>query len=400
MSECEKRWPRVSNTGKVGGGLLLGVAVALAVIGAETRGQDVKKPPAGSVDAGKKTGAKAGPLYGNQGGEKVLPADTREPNTVMRARREDSFFLIRNPRFGKEAGKEANGPKTLLLDYEVVARGKIGGGTLVLRDEDGIWGEAKLTTLANQGSGTIRLVGVQQIKGMFPPVPGGGGLPRRPQKNVDLPENFELYLVHGDDRYDPPLQFMVSNAAVMGKMTTTSRPRDWRADEIERYNRGPLAYKSPNEHPDVGVDVPRLPAPGGLQKFRYVDPNGRLLGLDYAVGSWENRKVVSALAPVYSDDQPQQHTARSIAREGYAVSGAEMNLDKYVCGIRLLFQRVKEDGTFDATDAYEGEWIGVPPGKGDPTKLVNDGRRVVGIHVQRVAIVDRFALVVTGKAKE
>ncbi|CAN0358127.1 unnamed protein product, partial [Phaeothamnion confervicola] len=152
-------------------------------------------------------------------------------------------------------------------------------------------------------------------------------------------------------------------------------------------------------HSDVGVDVPRLPDPGGLQKFRYVDPNGRLLGLDYAVGSWENRKVVSALAPVYSDDQPQQHTARSIARAGYAVSGAETNLDKYVCGIRLLFQRVKEDGTFDATDAYEGEWIGVAPGKGDPTKLVNDGRRVVGIHVQRVAIVDRFALVAIGKAK-
>jgi hypothetical protein len=69
-----------------------------------------------------------------------------------------------------------------------------------------------------------------------------------------------------------------------------------------------------------------------------------------------------------------------------------------VCGIRLHFQRIKADGTFDTKDAYAGEWLGVPP-TGQTTKLVNDGRRVIGIHIQRGAIVDRFSLVAEGEAK-
>ena len=73
-------------------------------------------------------------------------------------------------------------------------------------------------------------------------------------------------------------------------------------------------------------------------------------------------------------------------------------MDKYVCGIRLHFQRVKADGTFDAKDAYTGEWLGAPP-MDKATMLVNDGRRVLGIHFQHGAIIDRFSLVAEEKAK-
>jgi hypothetical protein len=116
------------------------------------------------------------------------------------------------------------------------------------------------------------------------------------------------------------------------------------------------------------------------------------------MGEWEKRKTVSRLTPVYSADQPKSNTARSMARKGYAVAGAEVNADKYVYGIRLLFRRVKSDGTLDAKDAYAGDWIGVPS-TGEATKLVNDGRRILGIHLQQGAIVDRFALVVAGEEK-
>jgi hypothetical protein len=68
-------------------------------------------------------------------------------------------------------------------------------------------------------------------------------------------------------------------------------------------------------------------------------------------GGW-NRNILG---------QNWQHSARSIAKKGYAVAGAEVNMDKYVCGNCLLFQRVKADGTFDTKDAYAGQWIGVPP---------------------------------------
>jgi hypothetical protein len=87
-----------------------------------------------------------------------------------------------------------------------------------------------------------------------------------------------------------------------------------------------------------------------------------------------------------------------VARKGYAVAGAEVNADKYVNGLRLLFRRVKPDGTLDEKDAYAGEWIGVAPA-GKATTLVNDGRRVLGIRIQRGAIVDRFALVVEAPEK-
>jgi hypothetical protein len=189
---------------------------------------------------------------------------------------------------------------------------------------------------------------------------------------------------------------MVSNAAVMGKMKTTTRARDWTRQELARYTQPPPSYKNPNAYPEIGEDVPALTAAGG--DFRFVDPKGRLLGLDYAVGMWDKQKTLSQLTPVYAADQPKSHSARSIARKGYAVAGAEVNADKYVNGIRLLFRRVKPDGSLDEKDAYTGEWLGVAPA-GKVTPLVNDGRRVLGIRIQRGAIIDRFALVVEAKDK-
>ncbi len=367
-----------------GGVLLLGALVALAscVVPAEMRAQGTKAPVPGSDKT--KAGSAPADLYGDQGGEKVGPANARLPNTVMRARREDTFVKLSNPRLGKTSGP---GPKrnALLVDFEVVSRGKLNdGGSLVLHTDDGGRAEVALKSITNRDDGTIELVGAKQFGNIKIP------------KNATFPENVEMYVMRIDDRYDPPLKVMVSNSVVMGKMKFTTRPRDWTADEIKRYTRPPLAYKNPNAHPEIGEDVPPLPAAGG--QFRFVDPEGRLLGLDYHIGEWDKRKTVWRLTPVYSLDQPKQHSARSVARKGYAVAGAELNMDKYVCGIRLLFRRVKPDGTFDAKDAYAGEWIGAAP-TGEATKLGNDGRRVLGIHIQQGAIVDRFSLVMDGEKK-
>jgi hypothetical protein len=391
MSKCVERRSHTSKTGNVGGLLLLAAVIALTdvAVPTETWGQGDKKSSTSAGGAAGKAKAEAKPEYGDQGGEKVLPASAKQANTVMRARSEDTFLKLSNPRLG-QAGAKGKGPKALLVDYEVVSRGKFNdGGYLVLRAEDGSKAEVELKSITDRDTGTIQLVGVQQF----------GNVKFR--KNVSLPENLEMYVVRGDDRYEPPSRYMVSNPVVLGKMRTTTRPRDWTAAEIARYSKPPLAYKNPNAHPDIGEDVPSLPAASGLQDFRYVDPDGRLLGLDYHIGDWDKRKTVWRLAPVYSANQPKQHSGRSIAKKGYAVAGAEVNVDKYVCGIRLLFQRVNADGTFDAKNAYAGEWLGVPPASGSTaTKLVNDGRRVVGIHFHMGAIVDRFALVADGEAKK
>jgi hypothetical protein len=358
-----------------GKSLLFGAVIALSVFvfPAMTGAQGGKATDA----AGKqKPSVKPEELYGDQGGTKVLPGNSKLPNAVMRAHIEDTFLKLSAPRIEKNA---------LLIDYEVVSKGKLKPTALVIRADDGSKAEIALKSIADRDSGTIQLVGVKNF-GNF-----------KFKTKVQFPENMEMYAIRRDDGYEPSMTFMVSNSVVMGKMKTITKPRDWTPAEIARYTGPPLAYKNPNAHADVGEDVPPLPAAGG--QFRFVDPNGRLLGLDYFIGDWEKRKTVWRLAPVYSADQPKQHAARSIAKKGYAVAGAELNLDKYVCGIRLLFQRVKADGTFDAKDAYAGEWLGSPPASGAATKLVNDGRRVLGIHFQQGAIVDRFALVAESEAK-
>ena len=363
--------------------LLLGVMIALVAfaVSTETPAQSGKTtaPPAKA-----KTDTTLEDLYGDQGGEKVAPANGRLPNTVMRARREDTFFKLSNPRLGQANGRKGK-QNAMLIDYEVVSKGKFdGGGALVLHTPDGGRAEVKLNSIAGRDSGTIQLVGVRWFGNIRIP------------KNVTFPTNLEMYVIRTDDRYDPPGKWMVSNSVVMGKMRVATRPRDWTPVEIKRYSKAPPSYKNPNAHADIGEDVPALPAAGG--QFRFVDPEGHLLGLDYGLGEWDKQKVIGALTPVFSADQPRQHKARSIARKGYAVAGAEVNAGKYVNGIRLHFARVKSDGTLDTKDTYAGNWIGVAP-TAEAAKLVNDGRRVLGIHIQRGAIIDRVALVVAAEEK-
>ncbi|HEY7156342.1 MAG TPA: hypothetical protein VH575_20410 [Gemmataceae bacterium] len=229
-SECAKHGPRPWKTARVGGGsLLLGTVIALAAfaVPAETRAQRGKAPaPDSGPSAKTKAATTPEEVYGDQGGEKVAPANARLPNTVMRARREDSFFKLSNPRTGQTSGR---GPKrnALFVDYEVVSRGKFDGGKLVLRADDGGRAEVGLQSIVGRDSGTIELVGAKQFGNIKIP------------KNTTFPKNLEMHMIRADDRYDPPLKVMVSNAVVMGKMRTTTRARDWKPEEIKRYTKPP-----------------------------------------------------------------------------------------------------------------------------------------------------------------
>ncbi|HEX4612212.1 MAG TPA: hypothetical protein VH092_28720 [Urbifossiella sp.] len=253
---------------RAGGAALLGAVCVLATATpAATRAQPAKTPAPAK--------GKAPPpedLYGDQGGEKVGPANARIPNTWMRARLEDTFFKLSNPRIGETAGKR----KAMQVDYEVLSRGKFDGGFLVLRTDDGSKAEIALASVAGRDTGTIDLVGVQYFGNI------------KIAKNVAFPENVEMFVVRGDDRYLPPSRFLVSNAVVMGKVKGTTKARDWTAEEIGRYTKPPPPYRDPNAYPKVGEDVPPLPV-GGNQS-RYVDPDGRLYGLDYRMGGGTTRR--------------------------------------------------------------------------------------------------------------
>jgi hypothetical protein len=320
-------------------------------------------------------------LYGDQGGAKVLPGNSRLPNAVMRAHLEDTFLKLSDPRIDEKGN-------ALLIDYEVLSKGKLKPSALVIRADDGSKAEIALKNIAEQDSGTIQLVGARNF-GNF-----------KFRTKVRFPQNVEMYAIRRDDSYEPSMTFMVSNSVVMGKIQTISKARDWTAAEIARYAKGPLAYKNVNGHPDVGEDVPALTAHPQMLVSRYVNPEGRLLGLDYSVGSFP-RKCMVRLAPVFAANQPKQHTVRSLARKGYAVAGAEAFIDNETFGVRLLFAHVKADNTLDMKDSYAGEWIGSPPdGSKKATTLVNDGRRVIGInyHAHAGAYIGKFALVADGEA--
>src|SRR5262245_61581452 len=119
MCKWGERGPRAWKTDKIGGLLLVAAVTVMVgiIVPAETRGQGGK----GTAAGGKKADAKPEEMYGDQGGEKVLPANSKAPNTVMRARLEDTFLKLSNPRMG-QAGTGKKGAKALLIDYEVVSR--------------------------------------------------------------------------------------------------------------------------------------------------------------------------------------------------------------------------------------------------------------------------------------
>ena len=363
--------------------LFLCAVIALSVFASPAR---TGAQPAKATDpVGKqKPSVKPEELYGDQGGAKVLPGSSRLPNAVMRAHVEDTFLKLSDPRIDEKAN-------ALLIDYEVVSKGKFKPNALVIRADDGSKAEIAQKSVAERDSGTIQLVGSKQF-GSF-----------KFRTKVQFPDNVELYAVRKDDSYEPPMTLMVSNSAVLGKMKKTSQARDWSPAEIAQYVKGPLAYKNVNGHPDVGEDVPALTAHPQMLVSRYVNPDGRLLGLDYSDAEWHKRKSMVRLAPVFATNQPKQHTARSVARAGYAVAGAEAFIANETFGVRLLFARVKPDDTLDMKDFYAGEWIGSAPDEGKKaTVLVNDGRRVIGInfHAHQGAYIGKFALVADGEAKK
>ncbi len=348
-------------------------------------------------------------FYGDQGGEKTAPANARLPNTVLRARGEDTFIKLSNPRIADTLSDKQT--KGILIDYEMTSKGKFNGGALVLRAEDGSKVEIALQSIVDKESGIIQLVETKQMptKDFFKAVtksskkglgkeavPPPNKNPAKATVNPTFPKNLEFYVVRTDDRYDTPLKVMVSNSLVMGKMKVVTRPRDWTPEELAKWGKEPPAYRNPNAFPMIGEDV--QPLPKGPNPRRFVDPEGSLLGLDFANGSYAQRKRIGQIAPVYSATQPKQFETRSIAKKGYVVAGAEANLEKGYClGLRLIFCRAKEDGSPDVKDSYFGEWIGLPAENGTAATLANDGRRVLGIYTQNVIIIDRFALVVDNK---
>jgi hypothetical protein len=311
-------------------------------------------------------------LYGTQGNAQIAPA-LAAPYTMPRARADDTFYRLGNPRVGP-FGDNPRGAFT--VQFQVAQRGKLAATHLVIRFTDKHIDRVAVGPSINREKGVLR-VNID------------------PKNTNQFPEDAEVYLMREDPTFgNPPGRFLVSDVIRMGNFTLEeTRPRDWTPQEIVRFTKEAPPGLRENAFPDFGVDTQFAGSSGGPIPHRFVDPKGYLLGLEFRVGSWQGEQCLGALHPVYSLDQNQLHPGRITAKEGYAVSGAEVQVRNNVDAIKLHFRRIKPDGSLDPADSYESPWFGATDPTARIVTLGDTGARVLGFSSRAGAVIDGFALV-------
>jgi transposase-like protein len=320
-------------------------------------------------------------FYGNLEGEQIAAADPGLPDTVLRPRADDTLYKLSNARIGQPSRRGFGPPvgnKAILIDYQVLRRGKFYGGSIVVYGGDGHRASVSISLLPNQERGTIELV------------PGFGPF------GGQLPKNAEIYMVRTDARYKQPITMKVSNSTILGAMAFGTKARNWTKEEIATYLKGPPNYNHPNAHPEIGKDTAWAGTHNGGIAERYLEPEGHLLGFEANQTDWQKEQVFFFLKPILARDQPLPFRDKvHMAKEGYAVAGLEVRADKELLNaFKLHFRKLKADGSLDATDAYTSDWIGPAPENGKGTMLGNTGERVIGANLHRLgAHVSGVALV-------
>jgi ribosomal protein S27E len=315
-------------------------------------------------------------LYGTQGNEPIASA-VPSPLTVMRARSDDSFYRLDNPRTEASGGAPRS---AFLVHFRTELHGKCVGTHLMIRYGDG---RKTMVAVGNDllvGAGTLRAI-------------------KDPTSGQVFPEDIECFLVRVDTSFGSPQGFfLVSDVVRMGTIPDRTRPRDWTAAEIARFTKESPVGLRENAFAGVGRDTPFAgspPSPGQVPR-RYLDPKGHLIGLEFGVGMWMNEPCLNALRPVYSQDQNRLHPQSVVAKEGYAVAGADVQYRNSVDAIKLHFRRVRPDGSLDPNDVYDSPWFGATDATARVMSLGNTGARVLGVFTRGGAVIDSVALVLEG----
>lgn len=318
----------------------------------------------------------AAALYGEVVDEKAILAASAPSFSVMRPRKEDSTFRLSNARF-VPIGEKPN--PMLKVDYEWVKGGTHNGQSLIVHRADGQTQTFLLLYPLIEKRGTIEI-----NLGIAPP-------------GQTHPKDAELYLARNDPRWGPDSPtFKVSNSTFMGTFDETKRslPRGWTNEEADRLSKPPPAYATPNM--TDGTDTKFAGDTTGGGSFRYVDPKGHLIGVNYSVGSWDNVACLANASPIFNKDQPAIGGTNVVAKPGYAVGGVEVQTKKFVTAMRLIYFAIKPDGTLDPTTKLTSEWFGHPDAEREKSAVTlgGDGKTVIGIHQKKGAILNGIALVV------
>jgi hypothetical protein len=116
-----------------------------------------------------------------------------------------------------------------------------------------------------------------------------------------------------------------------------------------------------------------------------------VLGFRYTLGNWAGTKALAQLQPLFKPEPAADDTV--VARDGYVVSGLEIDAEKFVQAVRVVFARRAADGRLDSGDTYTSPWLGTPTNR-PPQTLTAGSLPVIGVHGRRGALIDALGLVV------
>ncbi|PHS13739.1 MAG: hypothetical protein COA78_06515 [Blastopirellula sp.] len=144
-----------------------------------------------------------------------------------------------------------------------------------------------------------------------------------------------------------------------------------------------------------GVDSEMQGGSGGFGTDWIVDKNLRpVIGIRYSQGSWGATKTLAELEPIFDRSAKPKggRTQTVLARDGYALGGINVNATKYVHAVRLLFLKIKPDGSLDPDNRDITDWLGIPESS-DTQSILGNGKPVIGFKVRKGAILDSVGLV-------
>ena len=157
---------------------------------------------------------------------------------------------------------------------------------------------------------------------------------------------------------------------------------------------GSDAMLSTDANPETTLAGRPGPIVGGAGGFPYqsVSEIGQpLLGVIWFPGEWDGTKALARLESVFDRTAPLPDDS-ALAPEGYAVGAVEVDAGEFVHAVRLLFWRLRPDGSLDPADSRTSNWLGVPTGQ-EPRRLSGDGAPVIGLHGRAGAVLDAVGLV-------
>lgn len=139
------------------------------------------------------------------------------------------------------------------------------------------------------------------------------------------------------------------------------------------------------------------------------DPQGLLVGIRVTSGKWFGHQVTRAVYPIFRtsagtlEEGPRRggrggEDVTVVAKDGYAVGAISASGGAQLNAFKLVFMRVRADGTLDLKDSYESQSLGGTGGQG-PHLLGGDGRPVLGICGRCAAVMDSLGIIQRGAPK-